>query len=48
MTIAEELARTIIDPKAYSEREVVDAAFAKLRAALEYAADVTASGMIAR
>ncbi len=32
MTIAEDLARTIIDPKAYSEREVVDAAFAKLRA----------------
>ena len=32
MTIAEDLARTIIDPKAYSEREIVDAAFTKLRA----------------
>jgi cytochrome P450 len=32
MTISEELARTIIDPKAYSEREIVDAAFARLRA----------------
>ncbi|MFN3517753.1 MAG: hypothetical protein ACK4YM_11440, partial [Novosphingobium sp.] len=32
MTISEDLARTIIDPKAYSEREIVDAAFAKLRA----------------
>lgn len=32
MTISEELARTIIDPKAYSEREIVDGAFAKIRA----------------
>lgn len=32
MTISEELARTIIDPKAYSQREIVDAAFARLRA----------------
>lgn len=32
MTISEDLARTIIDPKAYSEREIVDAAFAKIRA----------------
>lgn len=31
MTIAEDLARTIIDPKAYSNREVVDAAFAQIR-----------------
>lgn len=32
MTIAEDLARTIIDPQAYSEREIVDAAFSKIRA----------------
>ncbi len=32
MTISEDLARTIIDPKAYSEREIVDAAFARIRA----------------
>jgi len=32
MEISEELARTIIDPKAYSQREIVDAAFARLRA----------------
>ena len=32
MTISEELARTIIDPKAYSQREIVDAAFARIRA----------------
>ncbi|MFO1255970.1 MAG: cytochrome P450 [Sphingomonadaceae bacterium] len=32
MTISEELARTIIDPKAYSEREIVDAAFTQIRA----------------
>jgi len=32
MAISEELARTIIDPKAYSNREVVDAAFAQIRA----------------
>ncbi|MFM5893934.1 MAG: cytochrome P450 [Novosphingobium sp.] len=32
MTISEDLARTIIDPKAYSQREIVDAAFAKIRA----------------
>jgi cytochrome P450 len=31
MTIAENLARTIIDPKAYSKREIVDAAFAQIR-----------------
>ena len=32
MTIATELAQTIIDPKAYSQREIVDAAFVKIRA----------------
>ncbi|MEY4240239.1 MAG: hypothetical protein RL339_2840 [Pseudomonadota bacterium] len=32
MTISEELARAIIDPKSYSRREIVDAAFAKIRA----------------
>jgi hypothetical protein len=32
VTIAEDLARTIIDPKAYSNREIVDAAFARIRA----------------
>lgn len=32
MTISEELARTIIDPKAYSQREIVDAAFSTIRA----------------
>jgi len=32
MAISEELARTIIDPKAYSNREVVDSAFAQIRA----------------
>lgn len=32
MTIAEDLARTIIDPKAYATREVVDAAFTQIRA----------------
>jgi cytochrome P450 len=32
MTIAEELARTIIDPKAYANREIVDAAFSTIRA----------------
>ncbi|HQA18339.1 MAG TPA: cytochrome P450 [Novosphingobium sp.] len=32
MAISEQLARTIIDPKAYSEREIVDAAFAEIRA----------------
>jgi cytochrome P450 len=32
MTISEELARTIIDPKAYSQREIVDAAFQTIRA----------------
>ena len=31
MAISEQLARTIIDPKAYSEREIVDAAFAQIR-----------------
>ncbi|MCZ8019374.1 cytochrome P450 [Novosphingobium sp.] len=32
MTIAEDLARTIIDPKSYAKRELADAAFARLRA----------------
>lgn len=32
MAISEELARTIIDPKAYSNREVVNSAFAQIRA----------------
>ncbi|MFM5924292.1 MAG: cytochrome P450 [Novosphingobium sp.] len=32
MAISEQLARTIIDPKAYSEREIVDAAFTQIRA----------------
>jgi len=32
MAISEHLARTIIDPKAYSQREIVDAAFAEIRA----------------
>ena len=32
MTIPEELARTIIDPKSYSQREIVDAAFTTIRA----------------
>lgn len=32
MTISEELARTIIDPKSYAKREIVDAAFSKIRA----------------
>jgi cytochrome P450 len=32
MAISEQLARTIIDPKAYSQRELVDAAFAQIRA----------------
>lgn len=32
MTIAEALARTIIDPKSYARRELADAAFAQIRA----------------
>ncbi|NBW76735.1 MAG: cytochrome P450 [Sphingomonadaceae bacterium] len=32
MTISEALARTIIDPKSYSQRELVDAAFTRIRA----------------
>lgn len=32
MTISEELARAIIDPRSYAQREIVDAAFAKIRA----------------
>lgn len=32
MALSEELARTIIDPRAYAQREIVDAAFAKIRA----------------
>lgn len=32
MTISEDLARTIINPKSYSQREIVDAAFARIRA----------------
>ena len=32
MALPTELAQTIIDPKAYSQREIVDAAFAKIRA----------------
>lgn len=32
MTISEALARTIIDPKSYARREIVDAAFAQIRA----------------
>jgi cytochrome P450 len=32
MTISEELARAIIDPKSYAQREIVDAAFSRIRA----------------
>jgi cytochrome P450 len=32
LTISEPLARAIIDPKSYAQREIVDAAFAKIRA----------------
>jgi len=32
LTISEALARTIIDPKSYSQRELVDAAFTRIRA----------------
>ena len=32
MTISEALARTIIDPKSYAQREIADAAFTQIRA----------------
>ena len=32
MTLATELAQAIVDPRSYSQREIVDAAFKKIRA----------------